>query len=131
MQKQLVYIESGLPVKNGDTVTTFRGESAKVVGWAAPRTEASTGRVALVIEGSTGWQEYYPSIINAEFRDKPAATEFKVEVIADSSGVWSSNQRRFETEDKAFAYGENLAERWTAVRQWRVVPAQEATDAQN
>lgn len=51
--------------------------------------------------------------------------EFKVEVIADESGQWSSNQMRFPTEEAAFAYGEALADRWMAVRQWRVVPAQE------
>lgn len=46
---------------------------------------------------------------------------FKVEVIADGSGKWCSNQRTFETEADATIYGRDLFHRWTAVREWRVV----------
>lgn len=47
---------------------------------------------------------------------------YKVEVIADDSGVWVSNALRFATEREANAYGHDLAYRWTAVREFRVVP---------
>lgn len=47
---------------------------------------------------------------------------YKVEVIADNSGEWCGNGVDFPTEDDAKAYGQNLAWRWTAVREWRVVP---------
>jgi hypothetical protein len=62
------------------------------------------------------------------FVNQPAQ-KFKVEVIADASGEWASNQMRFDTEEQAFAYGENLADRWMAVRKWRVVPAAEVANA--
>jgi hypothetical protein len=56
-------------VKRGDVAITFRGESARVTGWTLPRTPESTGRVSLVIEGTDGEAECYPSVINAEWRD--------------------------------------------------------------
>lgn len=52
---------------------------------------------------------------------------FKVEVIADNSGQWCTNQRIFPTHDEAAAYARNLALRWVLVREWRVVPATEPT----
>jgi hypothetical protein len=50
---------------------------------------------------------------------------YKVEVIADDSGKWCSNSLRFATEEEARAYGDDLFVRWTAVREWRVVPSDE------
>lgn len=50
---------------------------------------------------------------------------YKVEVQADSSGEWTGNGLRFATEREANAYGHDLAYRWTAVREFRVV---ESTD---
>ena len=50
---------------------------------------------------------------------------FKVEVIADNSGEWASNAKRFDTVEQANEYGSDLAIRWTLVREWRVVTAQE------
>ena len=46
---------------------------------------------------------------------------YKVEVIADDSGVWASNQLRFATEREGSDYALDLMMRWTAVTQWRVV----------
>jgi hypothetical protein len=46
---------------------------------------------------------------------------WKPEVIADSSGQWVSNQLRFATKQQAESYVADLAYRWTAVRQTRVV----------
>lgn len=47
--------------------------------------------------------------------------KFKVEVIADSSGKWTSNLLRFATREEAEAYAKDLTWRWTSVREWRVV----------
>jgi hypothetical protein len=53
---------------------------------------------------------------------------FKVEVIADSSGEWCSNGCRYATEEEAKSAGSRLAWRWTAVREWRVVPSEDAVN---
>jgi len=50
---------------------------------------------------------------------------YKVEVIADGSGTWCSNALRFATEEEAKIYGADLHNRWLAVREWRVAPADE------
>jgi hypothetical protein len=44
---------------------------------------------------------------------------WKVEVQADNTRSWSSNQLRFATEEEAQQYGRDLFTRWTAVREWR------------
>jgi hypothetical protein len=46
---------------------------------------------------------------------------YAAEVIADSSGKWCGNACRFRTESEASAYVSDLAYRWTAVRETRVV----------
>jgi hypothetical protein len=46
---------------------------------------------------------------------------FKPEVIADSSGQWSSNGLRFATREEAEANVRDLMMRWFAVRETRVV----------
>jgi hypothetical protein len=46
---------------------------------------------------------------------------YKAEVIADGSGKWVGNMLRFATADEAEAYAKDLAWRWTAVRDTRVV----------
>lgn len=50
---------------------------------------------------------------------------FKGEVIADSSGKWSGNGMSFATREEAQTYVEDLAMRWTAVRETRVVESDE------
>jgi hypothetical protein len=50
---------------------------------------------------------------------------FKVEVIADSSGQWCSNGQRFATRQDAEQSGADLAMRWTAVRDFRVVESED------
>ena len=54
---------------------------------------------------------------------------YKVEVIADNSGEWCSNALRFDTYATAEQYGSDLWMRWTAVREWRVVPSDETKRA--
>jgi hypothetical protein len=46
---------------------------------------------------------------------------YKVEVIADSSSKWCGNGLRFDSKAEAEEYGRDLASRWMAVREWRVV----------
>lgn len=53
----------------------------------------------------------------------PAPASWKAEVIADSSGKWCGNALRFATKAEAEAYALDLFGRWTAVREWRAVPA--------
>ena len=51
--------------------------------------------------------------------------KYKVEVIADSSGKWCANGLRFDTYEEGETYAKDLSWRWTGVREWRVVPAEE------
>lgn len=46
---------------------------------------------------------------------------YKPEVIADSSGKWTSNAVRFASETEAQIYVVDLSMRWTSVRDTRVV----------
>ena len=50
--------------------------------------------------------------------------EFKVEVIADSSGKWASNGMKYATPEEAKKAAINLAGRWMLVQKWRVVDSQ-------
>jgi hypothetical protein len=46
-------------------------------------------------------------------------------VIADESGLWTSNALRFATHDEAQMYALDLGCRWTAVRNARVVESED------
>lgn len=52
---------------------------------------------------------------------------WKAEVIADNSGKWCGNALLFATQAEAEKYARDLAYRWTAVRQWRVVEVPDDT----
>lgn len=56
---------------------------------------------------------------------------FKVEVQADRSGTWAGNGLTFTTKHEAEEYARDLMDRWTAVRDWRVVEAVTATQEVN
>lgn len=45
---------------------------------------------------------------------------YKVAVLAFGETTWASNGRRFTTFDEAARYGEDLANRWLGVKEWRV-----------
>jgi len=49
------------------------------------------------------------------------AKPYKVEVIADSSGIWAGNALRFASIDEAKEYAIDLYSRWTLVSQMRAV----------
>ena len=46
---------------------------------------------------------------------------WKAEVIADLSGQWCGNSLRFALPGEAQNYADDLASRWTLVRQTRIV----------
>jgi hypothetical protein len=50
---------------------------------------------------------------------------WKVEVQADNTRTWKSNQLRFATEREAQEYGRDLFTRWTAVKEWRTARSDE------
>jgi hypothetical protein len=50
-----------------------------------------------------------------------AATDYRVEVIADESGQWAGNSLHFGSVEAAEAWARDLWSRWTLVREWRVV----------
>jgi hypothetical protein len=50
------------------------------------------------------------------------AAEWRVEVIADSTGNWCGNAAKYATWAQACEAARDLFSRWTAVREWRVVP---------
>lgn len=54
---------------------------------------------------------------------KSEGKQLLVEVIADSSGKFCSNMRRFDTAQDAIDYGIDLSGRWMLVTEWRVALA--------
>ena len=55
-----------------------------------------------------------------------SAKSWKPEVIADSSGEWSTNALRFRTEAEAQQSADDLASRWMLVTEWRASPSDDA-----
>lgn len=58
-----------------------------------------------------------------EAEAQAAGKKLAVEVIADSSGTFAGNMKRFDTAADAVDYGDDLSSRWTLVREFRVVIA--------
>lgn len=65
----LVSEKNGRRVRVGETVTTFRGEQAKLVRTEWPRHSGSTGRVYIEEDGQLNG--YYPSVIGAKWVEAP------------------------------------------------------------
>lgn len=63
-QPHVLKSASGARLNIGDKVVDFRGDECVIVGWTAPRTPESTGRVMLSYGGGPG-HDYYPGVINA------------------------------------------------------------------
>jgi hypothetical protein len=57
--------------------------------------------------------------------DASLARRFRVEVIEDDSGTWHGSVMRFDTYEEAERYAKDLTWRWTLVRDWRVVAAED------
>lgn len=56
---------------------------------------------------------------------QPETKSFKIEVIADATGTWSSNGVAFNTYAEAQDYGKDLSARWTLVTDMRVIESSE------
>lgn len=62
---KLVHETTGVEIKIGDKVTTFRGVKMTLLGFTAPHRPGSTGRVLIARHGGAQPQEFFPSVINA------------------------------------------------------------------
>ena len=58
-------------------------------------------------------------------------TTFKVQVIADNSGKWAGNGLAYETRELAEDAARDLADRWSLVREWRVIECREVPKNQH
>lgn len=74
--------KSGLELKRGDAVETFRGEKAKFITGSEPHKVSSTGRVNIEFEDG-GRGEYFPSVINAVWLH----THFQLFAVSPHSDV--------------------------------------------
>jgi hypothetical protein len=115
IENPFVFYADGSPVYPGDVVL-WRDKSWEVLALYINRVDGTN--VSL-------WGEA-PQTARAKAEELTLVSSpirmFKVEVIADSSGVWASNALTFATRDEANEYAIDLASRWTLVREWRVVP---------
>ncbi len=59
--------------------------------------------------------------IAASKREQYSKPEYRVEVLADSSGKWAGNGLTFDSVADAVYYARDLASRWTLVTAWRVL----------
>jgi len=66
----LVYSKNKTPVYVGDTVFLSDGEEFKIKDILAPHKPSSTGRVVGRIKGASYDNEYFPSVIDAEWKDR-------------------------------------------------------------
>jgi len=66
-----LYISGKLAVKEQE-VETFRGEKGILKGWREPHKPSSTGRVYVILDNDKAWgeNEWFPSVINGEFKDE-------------------------------------------------------------
>ncbi len=67
-KQRLVYESTGKAVSIGDKVKTFRGDTVTVLAVKPPRHSGSTGRVVVRFEDENFEQEFYPSVIGAEWK---------------------------------------------------------------
>lgn len=66
---RLINETTGQEVKEGDTVTTFRGEKGILSGFREPHKPSSTGRVYVEFEGQSYTSEFFPSVIDCKIVD--------------------------------------------------------------
>ena len=67
----LVDIETGEPLVIGQRVQTFKGEVGRLLSATRPKHSGSTGRVDVQLDGSEFRWSWYPSVIGAEWRERP------------------------------------------------------------
>jgi hypothetical protein len=68
-----------------------------------------------------GETERYLNMVGGLDKTPQEGNVWRVEVIADLSGKWCSNRKRYATKPEAEDAARNLASRWTAVTDWRVM----------
>ena len=66
---KLINEETGLEVKEGDKVTTFRDEIGTLVSFAEPHKPSSSGKVYVQFDGLDYRREFYPSVIGCKIVD--------------------------------------------------------------
>lgn len=62
---KLINEKTGLEIKIGEMVETFRGERVELISFQAGRHAGSTGRVVVALSPSCE-AEYYPGVIGAK-----------------------------------------------------------------
>lgn len=62
---KLIHKQTGQVVREGDTVTDFRGERGIVIGWTKPKSPASTGRITVDAQGIE--HHCYPEVYFCEW----------------------------------------------------------------
>lgn len=67
---RLVYTATGEEVKVGDVVTTERGTPMKVISFSKPHKPSSSGKVFVEVVNDNWKQEYYVSVIGAEWIER-------------------------------------------------------------
>lgn len=65
---KLIHKSAGKVVREGDTVTNFRGEKGIVLGWTKPHSPASTGRITVYVQGIE--HSCYPEVYSCEWIDR-------------------------------------------------------------
>jgi hypothetical protein len=63
---RLISERSGIEIKIGDRVTTFRGESGTLSSVRLPHKPGSSGHVGVKFDAG-GEQEFFPAVIGARF----------------------------------------------------------------
>lgn len=69
--------------------------------------------------------QYEKKLAEEKKQAEPSSPSWKGEVIANGSGEWVGNAFRFATQAEAQKYIFGLRNRWSAVRQVRVVPSED------
>lgn len=64
---KLINETTGVPIEIGSVVTTFRGETAKLIALSPPRRPGSSGRVTVASAEWLGEREFFPGVIGAKF----------------------------------------------------------------
>lgn len=69
---RLIHTKTRVPVLPGETITSFRGETATLVSFTPPHTAASTGRVHVRWSDArpdTSTDSYYPGVFDLEIEE--------------------------------------------------------------
>lgn len=65
---KLYNTKTNKPARIGDSVTSFRGDHATILGWREPHKPSASGLIEVEYYDGTGGS-YYPSVFGCEFRN--------------------------------------------------------------